>query len=211
MNLEASGYDSVLTVVPFTRSTAVPNFAGALCTNQSSNTNEKFQVLGVRRGRAYSVQVGGVNDASGNLEFRFDFIVDRDLDGVADSIDGCDLIKGTEARAGCPLRLTTDSRIRALPQPDGVRLLSLSASSSARSRFEVRCSRGCRRQVKRGRRASFGTVSGKRLRAGTKVEIRITRAGAFGSYIAYRITRGNFKKVERCMNPGSRTLRRRCG
>ena len=50
------------------------------------------------------------------------------------------------------------------------------------------------------------------LPAGTKLEVRVTRRGAIGAYVAYRIQRGNFKKgPDRCMNPGSRKPRRRCG
>ena len=39
----------------------------------------------------------------------------------------------------------------------------------------------------------------------------MTKAGYFGEFIRYSILAGNFKKTERCMNPGSRKLRRSCG
>ena len=41
--------------------------------------------------------------------------------------------------------------------------------------------------------------------------IRVVRRNAIGAYFKYRITRGNFKKIERCLNPGSKKPRRRCG
>ena len=57
----------------------------------------------------------------------------------------------------------------------------------------------------------FGRLRGRSLRAGSKLVIRVTRRNSIGTYFSYRISRGNFKKTERCLNPGSRKPRRKCG
>ena len=39
----------------------------------------------------------------------------------------------------------------------------------------------------------------------------MTRSGYFGEFVRYTVLAGNFRKTERCMNPGSRKQRKRCG
>lgn len=209
-SLRASGFDAVIRVVPFNRQTFAPNFQRSLCSNASSTTTEDYAVE-VAKGRSYTVQVGGVNNAGGDLEFELNFFGDPDRDGVVGEQDDCPRLEGAASRDGCPLRLRAESRLRALPTASGIELLSLNVSANRKSRIAVRC-RGCPGQVKRGKSARFPRLAGRELPAGSKLEIRVTRKGAFGSYTAFRIVRGNLgKKVTRCMNPGSRKLRRKCG
>jgi hypothetical protein len=211
VRLRASGYDTVFAVVPFNRRTSRPSFGEALCSNASSSTNEEFLVQ-VRRGDSYSIQIGGVNDAGGALEFLFDFLADTDGDGVVDTDDGCRTLDGPARNDGCPLRLQAAVTLRAQPTANGVELLALRVTASRRSRIAVSCSRGCGRQVKRGRgTVSFPALRGVDLSAGATLDIRVTRENSFGAFTRYMIQRGNFKKIERCMNPGSTKPRRRCG
>lgn len=210
IRLRASGFDTFLAMMPFNRSTFVPDVASRLCFNQSASTSEEalFQVRG---GRSYTIQVGGVNSAGGNLEFLFDFLADTDGDGVFDDSDRCPRLPGT-ARGGCPPRLRADSTLRAQPTANGIEVLALSVTAPRRSRVAVSCSRGCRREVKRARSTvNFRRIRGSNLSAGSKIVIRVTRRRSIGAYIAYRIQRGNFKKIERCLNPGSQRPRKRCG
>jgi hypothetical protein len=207
--LRASGFNTALSVVPFSLSTSLPNFDARLCTDASASTTEEFLVE-VRGRRAYTVQVGGVGGASGNLEFRLDFFADPDGDGVFDSDDRCPRTPGTRRNAGCPVRVRAEVLLRAEGTPNGIRLVALRVNASRRSRVEVRCP-GCGRQVQLARTVGFPRLRGRSFRAGSRIVIRATRRGAIGSYVSYRILRGNFKKTERCMNPGSRRPRRRCG
>ena len=50
VRLRASGFDSVLTVVPFNPKTAAPNF-GSHCANESASTTEEFLVARGQGGR----------------------------------------------------------------------------------------------------------------------------------------------------------------
>jgi hypothetical protein len=211
VRLRANGYDTVISLVQFNRQTAVPDFGGRACSNASGSTSEEF-LTRVRKGRSYTVQLGGVNNTAGNLEFLFDFLADTDGDGVLDDTDKCDRLKGPRTNAGCPPRLKADATIRARPTPNGIELVSLSVAATRGARVEVRCSRGCRRQVKRARRTvRFPALRGTRLAAGSAIEVRTTKRNSIGSYLRYRILRGNFSKTERCLNPGSNKPRRRCG
>jgi hypothetical protein len=211
VRVRASGYDTVVALVPFDQETGRPDFAKALCSNSSSSTTEEYLVE-VRRGRAYSVQIGGVNSVGGPLEFLFDFLADTDGDGVLDTVDRCDRLDGLERNNGCPLRPKVDVTLRARPTGGGIEIAGLSVRAPRGSRVAVRCGSGCPSQVKRVRRSvSFPALSGRALRAGTKLDIRVTRRGSFGALIRYSVLPGNFKKTERCMNPGSNRPRRRCG
>ncbi|MGH2804286.1 MAG: hypothetical protein ACRDL4_14755 [Thermoleophilaceae bacterium] len=213
IRLRANGYDTVLAVVPFNPNTARPRFDEALCSNASSGLAEEYLVK-VKGGDSYSIQVGGVNGAGGALEFLFDFLADSDGDGVLNAEDRCDRLDGTQRNGGCPRPARGDASLRARPTANGIQLLGLTVRAPRRSRVVVRCSRGCRRYVKRARRRGrvrFGALRGRQLRAGTKLDIRITRRDSFGTFIRYRVLRGNFKKIERCMNPGSSRPRRSCG
>ena len=108
-----------------------------------------------------------------------------------------------------------NTTLRARPTPDGIEIVALTVARRSGSRVEVvvTCSAGCRRQVEA--RAQHGRSSPRcaavGLRAGTKLDIRVTRRGYFGAFVRYTVLAGNFTKTERCMNPGSRKLRRRCG
>lgn len=209
VRLRASGYDAAISVIPFDPRTAVPSFARRQCLNESASTTEEL-LAKVAKGRAYTVQIGGVRGAGGRLEFLFDFLADTDADGVLDDVDKCDRLKGSVGEAGCPTRLRANVTLRAAPTPSGVRLLGLRVRAPRRSRVSVRCG-GCRPQVKTAGTVSFGRLRGKRLRAGKSLVIRVTRRNSIGAYVAYKISRGNFKKLERCLNPGSRKPRRKCG
>jgi hypothetical protein len=211
--LRASGFDTVLAVVPFSRRTGRPNFGDALCSNASASTTEEFLVE-VRKGDSYTVQIGGAGDTGGALEFLFDFLADTDGDGVLDTVDRCDRLDGPESNNGCPRRLRVSTTLRARPTATGISIDVLTVTVNRGSRVVVSCSSGCRRQVKRAERAGtmiFPALGGAELSAGARLDIRVTKPGFFGEFIRYKVLVGNFKKIERCMNPGSRVLRRRCG
>ena len=123
--IRASGFDAVISVVPFNRSSAQPRLGSLLCSNASSSTTEEFLVR-VAKGDAYSIQLGGVNNAGGSLEFLFDFLADTDADGVLDDVDRCKRLDGPESRSGCPIRLKGEATLRASPTAGGIELVGLS-------------------------------------------------------------------------------------
>jgi len=211
VRIRANGYDAVISVAPFRRSTAEPQFGRRACIDDSTSTQEELFIPRVRKGRAYAIQLGGVNGASGDLEFLFDFLADVDNDGVLDDADNCPRLHGGGRPSGCPKRLRPDVVLRAQPTANGIKVLGLSVTSAKGSRIEVSCTRGCQTEVKRANsEVSFQKIRDNVLAAGSKIVIRVTRRRAIGAYIAYRITDGNFNKSERCLRPGSRKPRQRC-
>jgi hypothetical protein len=208
--IRVSGYDAVITVVPFSKRSFVPRFGRAQCINRVGATGTEEFAVEVGKGRAYTIQIGAVGDVAGMLDFRFDFLPDRDGDQVLDETDSCPTLAGTR-RNGCPVVLNAEALLRARPISGGIEVVGLRVNASKRARFELTCSRGCRREVRGGRKqVAFRRIRGRRLRAGSSIVIRVTRPNAIGAYIRYRILDGNFKRIERCMNPGSKRPRVRC-
>lgn len=212
--IRANGLDAVITVLPFSLKTAQPDFAHRVCINQSSSTSEEL-FAPVKKHGSYSIQLGGVNGAGGNMEMLFDFLADTDGDGVLDDVDKCRRFKGARKRAGCPAELSAKPTFAVRPTGNGVQVVSLKVKASRRSRVSVSCTRhACRtRSKKAGKRAlRFRQLAGDLLPAGSKVIVRVTRKGAIGQYVAFPIKAGNLgDKIERCLNPGSRKPRRKCG
>jgi hypothetical protein len=184
----AAGIDPVLGVSQYSRRTS--RLQGRfLCQNDpvAGSSFETYSVE-VARGRAYTVQVGGVNNSGGQMSMKFDFL---------------------------PTALRADARLRAAATGNGIRVLRLTVTATRGSRITVSCTRrGCRRAgTRRTRRGStvIRGISGRSLRAGSRLEIRVTRGGAIGRYLAFQIKRGNFSRLpNRCLLPGSSRARRRC-
>ena len=119
VRIRASGFDTVVGVVPFNRRTLQPQLGSFLCSNASASTTEEFLVQ-VRKGDSYSIQIGGVNGLGGPLEFLFDFLADTDGDGVLDDVDRCKRLDGPRQRGGCPPRLKGEVTLRASPTAGGI-------------------------------------------------------------------------------------------
>jgi hypothetical protein len=208
VRIRASGYDTVISVFEFDARTGRPNYDTRQCINASASTDEEL-FASVRGKHSYTVQIGGANDAAGNLAFAFDFLADADRDGVLDSADQCRTLKG-RAPTGCPPRLSAEVTLRASPTANGIQLIAVDVTAPRGSRVQVTCP-GCGRQAKTARTVRFPGLRGTRLSAGSKLRIYVTKPGAIGAYIQYRIVAGNFVKTKRCLLPGSRTPRTRCG
>jgi hypothetical protein len=212
VQVQASGYDAVLRVVPFSLRTGKPNFDRSVCIDeQGVNATERLLVPGVQKGKAYTIQVGGAGTASGVLDFQFDFLADTDGDGVLDDVDDCRTLAGTR-RNGCPVRLRVNSILRALPTSTGLEIQSLVVTAPKNSRVSVSCTRGCRSEVRRAHsKINLRNVRGAQLAAGSSIVIRVTKRKAIGAYIRYPILAGNLgTKVERVLCPGSKKPRRSC-
>jgi dipeptidyl aminopeptidase/acylaminoacyl peptidase len=105
----------------------------------------------------------------------------------------------------------------------GVRFSSLTVSRvPPGGRVEISCVRARRDVCRHERRAvrtrerhsvslTFHRFRELRLRAGTRIEIRVTKPNYIGTYLAYRIKRGaDVKGKPRCLEPGARTPKSSC-
>ena len=119
-------------VVPFNRQHGPAELRSALCAATPPAARRRSSWSRWQRGDAYSVQIGGVNDAGGALEFLFDFLADTDGDGVLDTVDRCDRLDGPAGNNGCPRRQAWHVTLRALPTATGIELVRLTVQGPAR-------------------------------------------------------------------------------
>jgi hypothetical protein len=210
--LTAGGLDAVVAVYQFDPATSrLTRLVG--CGNDPGLSDEVF-LNGLQRGSAYAVQLGGLNTGggpeSGRLQLTFEFFADSDQDGTFDALDRCPTLPGSGG-GGCPRDLDSTVRLTAQPTGSGIIVRSLTVRAVRGAQASLRCRRGCRiRQGRTTRTVSFSRLRGRFLRAGASIEIRVTRAGYFGDYIRFDIRRGSFRRIDRCLRPGSSTPRSRC-
>lgn len=204
--IQATGYDTVVGVYPFTPA------SGALGTriDCSSVPGSEDLFVPVDGGKSYTIQIGGADGAAGLMEFTFEFFADRDRDGVFDVLDDCDTVAAM-TRSGCPPELRVTPTLRATPTGNGIQVRSLSVDAPRGSRVRVRCRRGCSfNQARTARSVGFAGLRNRRLPAGARLEIFVTKPQSIGFYRRFTITRGNFRRTTRCLPPGSMIPRRSC-
>jgi hypothetical protein len=165
-------------------------------------------------GRHYTVQFGGLDSGmgpvAGALGLSFQFFADRDDDNVFDPIDQCPDQPGLSP-GGCPRELSATPKLTAVATATGIIVKRLSVSATKGAKVEVRCRRGCSgHQARTAGVVSFPLLRGRALPAGAVIEIFVTMPKATGRYVRYEVARGNFKRVDRCLRPGSHTPRKTC-
>ncbi|MEX2197091.1 MAG: hypothetical protein WD844_17600 [Thermoleophilaceae bacterium] len=181
-------FDPIIGIFEFDRRTGAPR-GEAACIDRLDFTNEELEVP-VLRGRAYTVQVGvhtgGFEPAGGRFEALFDFL-------------------------RLP-RVGANPTLRARPTSTGIRVTSLRLRADRGARASLSCTRRACRAERRTVRGtiSFRNLRNKRLRAGARIRIRVTMEDEVGRYFEYRVTRGNIRRIERCLEPGSSRPRRSC-
>lgn len=178
----SADFGTVMAVVPFDPHSLLPDNSLRVCSvNQPTAAGELFEK--VQAGKSYTVQVGSVEEAGtapgGSLEVLFDYLVQ-------------------------PKHLQAEATLTAQPLTGGVRVVSLSVSAPKKARVEVRCTRGCGAQAKTARSVGFPHLRGATLPSGAALKIYVTTKNEIGAYIEYRIGRGRFTKVQKCLPPGSK-------
>ncbi len=182
--LQTAGFDNVITLYTFNTATLVPN--ATKCSHSSDFPSEELEA-NVTKGKAYTVQIGGVNGASGLLEVLFDFY------------------------ATPPRRLTAQATLTARALPNGIQLLGLTVSTARAAHVAVSCGTHCSPQSKFGNAIeSFPRLKGVQMPAGSSLQIRVTAPHSIGALIQYNVLPGFFSKITRCMEPGSTKPRLTC-
>lgn len=213
-----AGFDMAVAVYEWDPSTSLIT-RRVLCQNDSKRPTEDVLLQRpIRRGAHYTVQIGGVNDTGGPLDFHFTFFPDRDGDGVLDEApDKCPSTPGIEAFGGCPPLVQGTPRLAWTPSGHGLRVTRLVVDRMAKGgTAEARCRRCGRRATRKARRAgslSLSGFTGRRLRAGDAIVLRITHArarsgryrhGAIGHVFRWPITSSGLgARSDWCLTPGS--------
>jgi hypothetical protein len=214
VEIQTGGFDVAINVYEFdNRSAKILRRVG--CSAEPGT--QDFIVPRVEGGRHYTIQVGGLDagtglgPASGSLQISFQFFADRDDDNIFDPLDDCPDQAGVRSAGGCPPTLRSTPKLTAAPTGNGIVVKRLSVSATKGAKVEVRCRKRCSgKQARTAGVVSFPLLRGRSLPAGAVVEIFVTKANSIGAYTRYEIVRGNFKRVDRCLRPGSHTPRRTC-
>ncbi len=174
----SASFGTVMAVMPYNPTTLLPENGQRKCAiNQPTMAGELF--ANVEAGKSYTIQLGGVESAGGNLEFLFDYVVQLK-------------------------RVQAEATLTAQPLSGGVRVVNLAVSAPKKAHVEVRCTRGCRAQAKTARSLGFPGLHGAVLPNGSALKIYVTAKNEIGAYIEYKIGHANFTKVQRCLAAGSK-------
>ncbi|MGZ8634626.1 MAG: hypothetical protein ACXWZZ_12355 [Solirubrobacteraceae bacterium] len=212
LEIQTGGFDVAITLYEFdNRSAKILRTVGCA----AGAGTQDFIIPRVEGGRHYTIQVGGLDNGAGPLggvlALTFQFFADRDGDNVFDPLDDCPDQPGVRREGGCPPEVRSTPKLTAAPAPFGVTVRRLSVSATKGSKVEIRCRRGCSgQQARTAGVVSFSLLRGRALPAGARIEIFVTKAGWIGSYTRYDIVRGNFKRTDRCLKPGSHKPRKKC-
>ena len=150
-----------------------------MCARSTDPTKAGELFDNVQAGKSYTVQVGGEGEAGGELQVLFDYLVQ---------------LKPLQAEA----------TLTAQPLSSGLRVISLLVSSPTKAHVELRCTHGCHTQTGTGKNVGFSHLRGAVLPSGSALRIYATAKNRVGTFIEYRIGRGRFSKVQRCLAPGSK-------
>jgi hypothetical protein len=212
LEIQTGGFDVAVNVYEFNNQSA--KILRSVGCSAEPGTQD-FIVPRIEGKRHYTIQVGGLDagmgPAFGSLQLSFQFFADRDDDNVFDPLDSCPDQPGVREAGGCPPELRSTPKLTASPTATGIVVRKLSVSAPKGAKVEVRCRRRCSgHQVRTAGVVSFPLLRGRALPAGAVIEIFVTRSHAIGNYVRYEIVRGNFKRVDRCLRPGSHTPRKTC-
>jgi hypothetical protein len=187
VQIQTSGFDNVVSLYTFNPNTLLPTRLRCVPGSFSSDS----LVAKVKKRLAYTIQIGGVNDAGGPLEFLFDYFVPP------------------------PPRLTATATITAETSNSGLMLLNLAVATVRGTHVEVNCGDRCRPESKNvgnfgSTTVDFPHLKGVTMPSGSKLQIRVSASGSIGTLIQYTFGTAGATKQVFCMEPGSRTPRTTC-
>lgn len=213
LEVQTGGFNVAINLYEFDNRSA--KILRAVDCSSATGTQDFIPGTRLKAKRHYTIQIGGLDEGAGPLGgvlgISFQFFADRDDDDVFDPLDACPDLPGVRAAGGCPPELRSTPKLTATPTATGIIVRKLSVSAPKGAKVEVRCRRRCSgHQVRTAGVVSFPLLRGRALPAGAAIEIFVTKPKAIGTYVRYEVVRGNFKRVDRCLRPGSHTPRKKC-
>src|SRR3954454_5799097 len=212
-----ASFPTVVAVYEWNADSRITRLVG--CSTNAGSDDLLLDVVGKKH---YTIQIGGAGGAGGALTFKSDFFPDTDGDGILDDQpDKCKTVPGIERFGGCPPELKVVPSIGFDGTPSGITIRRLVVDRVPKgAKVVAKCS-GCGSQTvkaKRFGRVALNKLVGKNVRAGTKIEIRITLGktgkgtyvyGATGSYFAWPVrARGLGARQTSCLNVKSSKIER---
>jgi hypothetical protein len=220
VEITASGFDAVVTVYEWNPRNS--KITKKIACRDTTGTTERLDLpRNVEAGKSYTIQIGRVAGpekiATGLLTVGLDFFADTDDDGVLDEEpDKCPTTPGLSRFGGCPPELNIAPSLNFDDAPGGISINRLVVARVPKgAKVTGRCG-GCPTQTVRARRAGTVTLNklvGHHVRAGSKVQLRVTmrrtgrgkyKYGATGKLITWPVLNGGIgTKKERCLHVGS--------
>lgn len=173
----SAGFGTVMAVMPYDPKTLMPEIGERKCAvNLVGKAKELFDEVTAHRD--YTIQIGGVEGAGGEVQFLFDYLVH-------------------------PRSVNAEATLAAEGLSSGLRVVSLSVSAPKGARVTVRCTRGCGVEAKTARTVHFPKLGGTVLPNGAALRISVTAHDEVGTFIEYKVRGNSFVKSRRCLPPGS--------
>jgi hypothetical protein len=166
----------------------------------------------LEKGKAYTVQLGGVDTgagpAGGEVQFTEQFLDDRDQDKVLDAVDKCVGTRGLGRLKGCLPEVDVAPTIRWIFASGGVQVTKLSIADPDRvgGTVEARCcGRHFTHELHRGRVSLTKVFKTKPLPFGSTLTVTVTRPGAIAERFRWRIERakGVSARQTTCLMPAT--------
>jgi hypothetical protein len=226
VELEAAGFSTVIAVYQWDVNTSkIMSEVG--CQVSMTALDDYVLPQELQKGKAYTVQIGGVGSgsqaASGMLDLTANFFPDHDGDGIYDPLDACPFLPGVPKFAGCPPTIKPALSWSAVTT-SGLQITKMVVNDiPGGARVEIRCSCGTRQVITSGPNANSVTATafvGRTLPLGSTVEVWATKRasgrgqykhGAIGGYLKFvASSSGLGLPTKRCLMPGSRTPKKVC-
>jgi hypothetical protein len=213
LEIQTGGFDVAIALYEFDNSSA--KILRLVQCSAEAGTQDFIPSARLKAKRHYTIQIGGLDNGAGplggSLGISFQFFADRDDDNIFDPLDDCPDQPGVRSAGGCPPELRATPKLAASATATGIIVRTLSVSATKGAKVEVRCRKRCSgHQARTAGVVSFPMLRNRALPAGAVIEIFVTKRQSIGSYIRYDVVRGNFKRVDRCLRPGSHTPRKTC-
>lgn len=220
----AGSYDQVIGIVPFRGPTTDPTplVQNGICIDRIRGIDEGFgsNPPHVAPGW-YALQFGAVGNTGGVLQGKLEFLPPLRVRGDAGLAwagrsGGADIALRANAQKGARISFRcARRRCGRLPRPRTFR--KVAGDSLTRPIGEVLPRVAESRRLREvadddpAISAARSFIKRKRLRNGTRLEVRITYPGRIGSYFAWTVKRGKVgAKVRRCLEPSSSRPKKRC-
>jgi hypothetical protein len=212
LNVTTSGpFDSVIGAVPFkSLNNALPNIRKGLCYDGLAGFDENASFL-VSPKQWWAIQVGGAGPSGGQVQVKFELKKPPAVGGQAFLF----------WKTG-PLRIS-DMYVKSVPKGQKI-TLSCTKHACSKRRISVRSKPAATSSGKRFAKASSAfravvreakgrveVLKNHKVKAGAKIELRLSRPGFIGKYYVWSVSKNGISAATTlCMNPGSTTPRKRC-
>ena len=177
-----------------------PHLNEGFCVDRLAGFAEETDFL-VSPRHWYAIQVGGSGPSGGQIQVKYFLKKPPSVSGKAF------LFWNTK-----PLRITK-MFVKSVPKGERLRV-SCTKHACPTKTINVKSKPGAAgkvQQIVREAKAQVNIFKNQKVKAGAKIELRITRFGYIGQYYVWKTaSSGISAATTRCMNPGSTTPRKKC-